>query len=92
MSAYPPVGKIAEARFGELVFRLDFKDGQMMSFRGVSGAAKGVTDTVRYTAVEVSRGVFMVYWHEPRVGSNVVHLQDWNTGTVYTNISARDGS
>ena len=34
----------------------------------------------------------MVYWHEPSTGSNVVHVQDWNTGTVWTNIAGKDGS
>lgn len=34
----------------------------------------------------------MVYWYEPHTGSNVVHVQDWNTGTVYTNIAAKDNS
>lgn len=92
-SPYPPVGKIAEVNFdGSAVFNLHFRDNRTMSFEGTSGAFKGVKDTVEYTAVEVSRNVFMVYWHEPGEGSNVVHVQDWNTGTVYTNIAAKDNS
>ena len=91
-SPYPPIGRIATADFGDVKFRLHFVDNRTMSFEDASGAFQGVTDTVPYTAVEVSRKVFMVYWHEPSTGSNVVHVQDWNTGTVYTNIAAKDGS
>lgn len=91
-SPYPPIGKTAEVNFEGTVFELHFRDNRTMSFEGTAGAFKGVKDTVEYTAVEVSRNVFMVYWHEPHTGSNVVHIQDWNTGTVYTNISAKDNS
>ena len=91
-SPYPPIGQVAVVKFGEVAFRLNFADNRTMSFKDTSGAFQGVSDTVRYTAVEVSRNVFMVYWHEPSTGSNVVHVQDWNTRTVYTNIAAKDGS
>ena len=91
-SPYPPIGQVAVVKFGEVAFRLNFVDNHTMSFKDTSGAFQGVSDTVRYTAVEVSRNVFMVYWHEPSTGSNVVHVQDWNTGTAYTNIAAKDGS
>lgn len=89
---YPPIGKRAVVNFGAAKFELTFVDDKTMSFRDVSGAFDGVRDTVTYTPIEVSRNVFMVYWHEPSTGSNVVHLQDWNTHTVYTNIAAKDGS
>ncbi len=91
-SPYPPIGGNAEVRFGDIRFLLHFKDDKTMSFQGLSGAFKGVTDTVRYTAVEVGPKIFMVYWHEPEVGANVVHVQNWNNGTVYTNISGKDNS
>ncbi|WP_051220384.1 MoaF-related domain-containing protein [Prevotella sp. AGR2160] len=42
--------------------------------------------------VEVSPNVFMVYWSEPNsTKSNVVHVQNYNTSTVWTNIAAPDG-
>ena len=91
-SPYPPVGRVATVDFGGAAFRLTFADDRTMSFEDTSGAFQGVKDTVKYTAVEVSRNVFMVYWHEPSTGSNVVHVQDWNTGTVWTNIAGKDGS
>lgn len=91
-SAYPPIGKTAEVNFGGTLFKLHFKDNKVMSFEGLAGAFKDVKDTVEYTAIEVSKNVFMVYWHEPNTKYNVVHLQDWNTGTVYTNIAGADSS
>lgn len=89
---YPPIGKTAEVNFEGTIFELHFKDNRTMSFEGTSGMFKGIKDTVEYTAIEVSRNVFMVYWHEPQGGYNVVHVQNWNTGTVYTNIAAKDNS
>lgn len=89
---YPPIGRVAVVDFGGPKFRLTFTDNKTMSFEDASGAFQGVKDTVQYTAVEVSPNVFMVYWHEPSTGANVVHLQDWNTGTVWTNIAGKDGS
>ena len=91
-SPYPPIGRVATVNFGGAAFRLNFVDNKTMSFEDTSGAFQGVKDTVQYTAIEVSRNIFMVYWHEPSTGSNVVHVQDWNTGIVYTNIAGKDGS
>lgn len=90
-SAYPPIGKNAEAVFGETVYLLKFKDNKTMSFVETSRAG-GIEDTVEYTAVEVAPNVFMVYWHEPSHHISVVHVQDWNNGIVYTNIARPDGS
>lgn len=91
-SPYPPIGRVAKVDFGGAAFQLTFVNNRTMSFEDTSGAFQGIRDTVQYEAVEVSRNVFMVYWHEPSTGSNVVHIQDWNAGIVYTNIAAKDGS
>lgn len=89
---YPAAGRKLELRFGELVFELNFKDGRTMSFIGTAGPMKGVEDSVEYKAVELRPNVYMVYWHEPKVGANVVHVQDFEKGVVYTNIARPDGS
>ncbi|MCW3159985.1 MoaF-related domain-containing protein [Chryseobacterium oryctis] len=91
-SPYPAIGRKVEVDFGEMKFVLDFKDNKTMSFIGTEGSLKGSSDTVQYTAVEVAKNVFMVYWHEPKQGSNVTHIQDYNQKTVYTNIASKDGS
>jgi hypothetical protein len=76
-----------EVDFGAVKFVLDFKDNTTMTFTGTAGSSKNSTDTVSYTAVEVAKNVFMVYWHEPHLGFNVTHIQDYNKNIVYSNIA-----
>lgn len=89
---FPAIGRKAQVRFGEMAFELNFQDASTMSFIGVDGPFKGVHDTVRYTAVEIASNIYMVYWHEPGTGANVVHVQNYDLGLVYTNIAGADGS
>lgn len=91
-SPYPAIGRKVEADLGGMKFIIDFKDNKTMTFVGTEGALKGATDTVEYTAVEVAKNVFMVYWHESKRGDNVTHVQDYNTHVVYSNIAGTDGS
>jgi glyoxylase-like metal-dependent hydrolase (beta-lactamase superfamily II) len=88
---YPAIGKKVKVSFGEMVFELDFKDDKTMSFLGLAGPFKGATDTVQYTAVAIRPKVFMVYWHEPKGGANVVHVQDFDKGVIHTNIAQPGG-
>ncbi len=91
--AFPAIGRKAEVNFGgDYVFELNFEDERHMSFVGTTGKLKGATDHVEYTAVEVAPKVYMVYWSEPVNKSHVVHIEDFGSGTAYTNISAPDGS
>ncbi|SHK93156.1 MBL fold metallo-hydrolase [Chryseobacterium polytrichastri] len=87
-SPYPAIGRKVEVNFGTTQFVLDFKDNKTMSFVG----AGGITDTVEYYATEVSINVFMVYWKEPKLGINVVNVQDYNKNIIYSNILKADGS
>jgi len=91
-SPYPPIGRAIKVDFGAFAFRNSFKDAHHMTFVGLDGIYKGNTDSVLPTVVEVAPNVFMVYWSEPNsTKSNVVHVQNYNTGTVWTNIAAPDG-
>ncbi|MCW1963964.1 MBL fold metallo-hydrolase [Chryseobacterium viscerum] len=89
---YPAIGHKVEVDFGAIKFLLDFKDNKTMTFVGTEGDVKGATDTVEYTAVEVAKNVFMVYWHEPHLGFNVVNIQDYNKNIIYSNIAGPDGT
>ncbi|KFF11796.1 metallo-beta-lactamase [Chryseobacterium soli] len=91
-SPYPAIGHKVEVDFGGVKFLLDFKDNKTMTFTGTAGSSKNSTDTVEYTAVEVAKNVFMVYWHEPNLGFNVTHIQDYNKNIVYSNIAGSDGT
>lgn len=89
--SYPGAGKTIEVNFGVTIFRLTFADDHHMSFLGVSGESKDVHDSGEYTARKIRPGLYMVYWHEPHTGHNVVHLQDFERGIVHTNIAQPDG-
>ncbi|MET3877019.1 glyoxylase-like metal-dependent hydrolase (beta-lactamase superfamily II) [Chitinophaga sp. OAE865] len=91
-SPYPPIGHKVIVNFEGNVFELTFRDNRKMSFIGLDGAFKGTTDDVEYTAVEVAKNVFMVYWQEPKTTTNVTHVQNYNTHQVWTNIAGKDGS
>ncbi|MCQ9636789.1 MBL fold metallo-hydrolase [Chryseobacterium sp. WG23] len=91
-SPYPAIGNKVEVDFGTTKFILDFKDNKTMSFVGTAGPSKDAKDTVQYTAVEVAKNIFMVYWHEPHLGFNVTHIQDYNKGIIYSNIAGPDGT
>jgi glyoxylase-like metal-dependent hydrolase (beta-lactamase superfamily II) len=92
-SSYPAIGNHVLVDFGGgFVFDLDFVNNKQMRFTGKSERTKNLSEQVDYTAVEVSKNVFMVYWTEPETKTNVVHVQNWNTGVVYTNIANPDGS
>ncbi|MGH1519950.1 MoaF-related domain-containing protein [Chryseobacterium sp. JK1] len=91
-SPYPAIGRKVEVEFGSVKFILDFKDNKTMTFIGAAGSSKNTTDTVEYTAVEVAKNVFMVYWHEPHLGFNVSQIQDYNKNIVYSNIADSKGT
>ncbi|MDR1691252.1 MAG: hypothetical protein LBR35_00215 [Rickettsiales bacterium] len=86
------IGKKVEVNFGETVFVLQFHNEKTMSFVGISGTYAGAADTVDYTAVELRKGLYMVYWTENILKSRVVHVEDYEKGLVYTNIADVDGT
>ena len=88
-SAYTSIRWIGKVNFGNgsAVFDLNFYENKTMSFIRTDGPFKSTTDTVQYTPVEVAMNLFIVNWHEPSTSANVVHLQNFNTGTTYTNIA-----
>ncbi|RQU34487.1 MBL fold metallo-hydrolase [Burkholderia cenocepacia] len=88
---FPAAGRTVRVQFGATAFDLHFQDDKTMSFVGTAGQFNGVTDTVQYTAREIRPQVYMVYWHEPSTGSNVVHVEDFERGAVDTNIATKDG-
>lgn len=90
---YPGVDRHVTVDFmPAVIFDLDFHDDKTMTFIGTDGIWKGYKDTVAYKAIEVEHNVFMVYWQE-RNGMSVVHVQNWDTKEVWTNIfTPKDGT
>jgi glyoxylase-like metal-dependent hydrolase (beta-lactamase superfamily II) len=94
VAAFPVIGRKAEVNFGgEYIFVLDFHNEHSMTFTGLVQRAGGrpMTDKVEYTAVQVAPQVYMVYWTE-KDNTHVVHVQNYGSGVVWTNIVAPDGS
>lgn len=88
---FPAAGKAVEVVFGDAIIDLNFKDLNILSIYCRSGIFKGITETVQYTAVKIRPQVYMVYWHEPDSKLNVVHVEDFEHGTVHTNVAYPDG-
>jgi len=87
---FPLKGKLAEIKFGDTSALLNFKDAQTLSIVGKSGAFKDISETVSYTAIKIRPHVYMVYWYEPVSKINVVHIEDFERGIVYTNVTYPD--
>jgi hypothetical protein len=86
--AFPATGNVYEVTFGDRPFRVDFDtNGKQMTFTRPDGSG----DTVQYTAVEIRPNVFMVYWTEPKSGTHVTHVEDFERGMVYAVSFRRDG-
>ena len=86
--AWPQLPGKENLGFGAKVFKGEQEWKVFTPYPPIGRAINNVLPTV----VEVSPNVFMVYWSEPNsTKSNVVHVQNYNTGTVWTNIAAPDG-
>ena len=87
------IGNSFKVDFGApYIFRLNFESETAMTFvqidengSEVPAALKG---SVEITRVEIRPNVFMVYWSEPfNRDTTVTHVQDFEKGWVWTNIS-----
>lgn len=90
-SQFIALGKVVQVNVGDIEYKLDFPDNKTMTFTGIGADSQDNTDTVEYTAIKIRPQVYMVYWHEPKSGDNVVHIEDYLRGEVYTNIASKDG-
>lgn len=89
---YPAINRILQVRLNDnsVAFDLSFKADGTMSFKDVNGAFGGLEDTVNYTVKPLAEGIFMLYWSEPKSGANVVHIHNFNSNEIYSNISMPD--
>lgn len=86
--SYPAPGHVYEVQFGGQQYRLNYDpNGKEMTYTRPDGSG----DTVQYTAIEIRPNVFMVYWTEPKSGSHVTHVEDFERGIVYVSNVRKDG-
>ena len=83
-----PAGKAFDVDFGEQKFRLEFISDKELKFISPDGKN---TATVAIAVTKIRPQVYMVYWSR-RAGQHVVHVEDFENGTAYSNIFLPDGS
>ena len=89
----PVIGHQFMVNFGApFIFALDFKSETEMEFMQIEENGmpieNGLSGSVEITRVEIRPNVYMVYWSEPfNNDTNVTHVQDFENGRVWTNIS-----
>lgn len=83
-------GKSYEVDFGgDLQFLLNFKSDKKMTFTSLKNAK--ISQTVDISVTELRPQLYLITWKE-KDGTNVVHVEDFEKGRAYTNISMPDGS
>ncbi len=88
---FPAVGHVYEAHFGSWVHHLHFTSETVMTLMTAEGPFKGNAETVQITVTPIRPGVFMICWQEADK-TTVVHIEDYENGIVYTNITQRSGT
>jgi hypothetical protein len=88
---FPAVGHVYEANFGSWVHHLRFESEAVMILTNAEGPFAGISETVQITVTSIRPGVFMICWQEADK-TTVVHVEDFENGIVYTNITERGGA
>ena len=84
-----PVGKKFRFDLGDLRVNYSFDSADKASFvveNGAGLAPDGHTETVAIELTEIRPGVYLNSWVEAS-GATVSHLEDFETGTVHSNVS-----
>lgn len=84
------VGHVVEVNFGQAAFDLEFHSATKMTYRRAGGPNAGAGETVAVQIKPIRPGVFMLTWVESD-GTTVVHVEDYEQGVVFTNITASGG-
>ena len=88
---FPAVGHVYEANFGSWVHHLHFASETVMTLTIAQGPFKGTSETVQIAVTPIRPDVFLICWQEADK-TTVVHVEDFENGIVYTNITERGGA
>lgn len=80
------IGNKFKVNFGEYSFQLHFESETQMTWKALTNDGFGNQETVNITKVEIRPNVYMIYWTE-KSGTTVSHVEDFENGIVYTNIT-----
>ncbi|PJJ08126.1 putative SnoaL-like aldol condensation-catalyzing enzyme [Flavobacterium sp. 1] len=83
------IGNKFKADFGAYAFELNFESETKLTWKALTNAGFGASETVTITKTEIRPNVYMVYWKE-KSGTTVTHVEDFEKGIVYTNITSPD--
>ncbi len=84
-------GNNFKADFGDFAFELFFESETQLTWKALANDGFGSSETVAITKTEIRPNLYMVYWKE-KSGTTVTHVEDFEKGIVYTNITSPDHS
>jgi hypothetical protein len=92
MSGISPlrVDQVLEIGFSAFTARITVHREHRLTVEIVAGDNTGFSDTVDYEAVTVREGLMMLSWRE-HIGSTIVHVLDFISGTAYTAVTSAKG-
>ena len=83
------IGNKFKVNFGEYSFLLHFESETQLTWKAITDTGFGDHETVNISKVEIRPNVYMIYWKE-KSGVTVTHVEDFENGIVYTNITDPD--
>jgi hypothetical protein len=84
------IGRQFDFVFGDnAIYRLRFIDAQHLDVTVMADPsyAKGTLNHFEIVMTEICSDVYMVTWVEPKTGNTVTHVEDYERGIAYTNIT-----
>ena len=83
-------GQVLEIAFETFTAKVTFWPGCQMALEIVSGENTGFSDTIAFQSVPLREGLEMLTWQE-HIGSTIVHVLDFDSGTAYTAVTPAKG-
>jgi hypothetical protein len=84
------VGQVLEIKFPTFTPQITFPSERELTVEMVAGSHIGFVDRVEYEAVAVRDGLVILSWQE-HIGSTIVHVLDFTSGTAYTAVTPAKG-
>lgn len=84
------IGRQFDFVFGDnAIYRLHFIDAQRLDVTVMADPsyAKGTLNHFEIVMTEIRPDVYMVTWVEPKTGNTVTHIEDYERGIAFTNIT-----
>ncbi|HEX3597506.1 MAG TPA: hypothetical protein VHU80_20500 [Polyangiaceae bacterium] len=80
----------SDGPWGRFAVEMTFETRDRLRIRTTEGEQKGYTDSMPYTTSRVRPGLYVVRWKEPKTGTRVTQIEDWDEGTVVVSVATRN--